>query len=187
MTKNSAGADFSMEVDNFEEALMVRSVDTKSISPQLVAPEVDMRLNGRVLFTGPSADLNALPQGTAPTISTDTEFSDFDISMRDDGSGGREITLNGQVKPQCMDGWLTVATNTALVIPMMVPLGSDTALAVSLDCPTAGDLTITAGDNTIDIEFTDTYAVSVSFNGGDPVEYQNCYFFDGVCSQEIIQ
>ena len=86
-----------------------------------------------------------------------------------------------------MDGWLTVTTNTALTIPSSVPVSTGIAAVLSPGCPTAGDLTISAGDNTIDVEFTDTSAVSVSFNGGEPVEYQDCYFFDDMCSQETVQ
>lgn len=87
-------------------------------------------------------------------------------------SGGINRSVSGRIKPICIDGWVTVTTTTPIFIPKLA------------DCPTNGEITITAGGKSIRVKAASNYEVSILLNDNPVNIYDNCNDVMGHCEEQ---
>jgi hypothetical protein len=118
-----------------------------------------MTLNGMASFT---------EQGSGQTFGG--QFTNFVIT--NDTTGGNDvITFAGSVNSACLGTQVTYSTPTALVFPLTMP------------CPTAGALLVTASGMTDRVTYTPAGGVLIDLgnNGGTPDQmFATCLDLD-VC------
>lgn len=85
------------------------------------------------------------------------------------GVTGETLSISGRLKPSCLGGWVTIATNT----PIFVPAGAD--------CPTAGEIVITSGGNSVKMIIASDSKITVYYNDAVVQTYNNCEDVDGLC------
>lgn len=85
------------------------------------------------------------------------------------GVTGETFYISGRLKPSCLGGWVTIATNT----PIFVPAGAD--------CPTAGEIVITSGGNSVKVVIASDSKITIYFNGTLVQTYNDCEEVDGLC------
>jgi len=95
----------------------------------------------------------------------DFECKNYKINIIDEST----VSLSGEIKPKCLGGWVTVKTNT--------PILQD------VDCPTAGEIIITSGANSVKVVIAADSKISVYYNNtpvtGSP--YPSCQDIIGLC------
>ena len=80
------------------------------------------------------------------------------------------MTMSGGINPPCINAWLTVTTNSPIVIHSYD------------DCPTAGDVSISSGGNTAGAVFQSNYQIDIYYNGALVDTLNSCDDFDGMCT-----
>ncbi len=85
------------------------------------------------------------------------------------GVTGETLSISGRLKPSCLGGWVTIATNT----PIFVPAGAD--------CPTAGEIVVASGENSVKVVITSDSKITIYFNGTLVQTYNDCEDVDGLC------
>jgi hypothetical protein len=107
--------------------------------------------------------------GTADGHSINEEYENITIVVSST-TGGETITISGRMKPSCLDGWITIGTNTAIFVP------------TDADCPTAGEVVITSAGNTVKVVIESDSTINVYFNDVLETTYSSCSELEGVCS-----
>jgi hypothetical protein len=84
-------------------------------------------------------------------------------------SNGEKMTISGRIKPSCIDGWVTISTNTPVFI------------AEDADCPTAGEVVATSGGNRVKMVIASDSTIRIYFNNTLVQTYNDCEGVDGLC------
>jgi len=82
---------------------------------------------------------------------------------------GEVLTMSGNIKPSCIGGWVTVTTNTPILIP-----GDDV-------CPTAGEIVITSNADNVRVVISSDYKITIYFNDVVVQTFNDCEEVDGLC------
>jgi hypothetical protein len=96
------------------------------------------------------------------------EYDDFIIVFSSDAQG-MTITINGSINAGCLGDWTTITT----VTPVFIPDGAQ--------CPTAGEIHVTAGGDTVKMVINANGTVDVFFNDTLVQSYADCEVVDGLC------
>ncbi|MBM4145057.1 MAG: hypothetical protein FJ240_02105 [Nitrospira sp.] len=95
------------------------------------------------------------------------ECKNFKIEFIDEET----VSLSGEIKPTCLGGWVTVNTHK----PIFTETGAD--------CPTAGEVILTSGANSVKIVIAADSKIYIYYNntlvGGKP--YDSCNDIAGLC------
>jgi hypothetical protein len=85
-------------------------------------------------------------------------------------TGGQNLSLSGRIKPSCLGGWMVVTTNT----PTFIPTGAD--------CPTAGEVVVTAGGNSVKVVYASDFKVIIYYNDTLAQTYNICEEVADLCT-----
>ena len=107
--------------------------------------------------------------GTADGQTIDASFHQLAIQFTDLGSS-ESISINGMINNDCIGGWATVSTATAIIVP-----------TVGDDCPTAGDISVTSGDDTIRAVVDAGDLIDIYFNDVPAFVDLTCANIEGTC------
>lgn len=88
---------------------------------------------------------------TLASVSKSYQYDNFKITMTS-SSSGTTLSISGRIKDDCLNGWVTVSTNTAIFIP--------TGSAY----PTSGAVLVTSGSDTVKVVFNSNSSISVYYN-----------------------
>jgi hypothetical protein len=120
--------------------------------------------------TGGTMDITGKITGTAEGTPVDAEFDGLVLAM-EVVSGGEELSITGRVRSSCIGGWLAFSTPT----PVFVATGED--------CPSAGEVAVNSGDNTVSIVVgPGTAEIKIYYNGAEVASYPDCEGVEGICS-----
>jgi hypothetical protein len=120
-------------------------------------------------ITGGTFSLNGSISGSVDGDPINQEYDNFQIIASSDGTG-ETLSMSGSLRALCLGGWVTIATD----IPMFIPIGAD--------CPTAGEVTVTSGENTVWAVVASNSTITVYFNGDLVQIYTDCEEVDGLCT-----
>jgi hypothetical protein len=83
--------------------------------------------------------------------------------------GGGTVSISGRIKASCLGGWVTITTNNPIFIP------------TNADCPTAGEVVITSGGNSVKVVIASDSKITIYYNNTLVQTYNNCEDVDGLC------
>lgn len=120
-------------------------------------------------LTAMTIEMTGSISGTAEGEPVNFEASKLTLAASENSSG-QTLSLSGSMKPVCINQTITITTTT----PIFVPAGSN--------CPTAGELSISAGTSTVTAVISSDKKINIYFNGEFVVTYTDCSSFDGLCT-----
>jgi|GEM_PF-4598570 len=108
--------------------------------------------------------------GLADGQTIDASFHQLAIQFQE-LTGGESISINGMINNNCIGGWATISTATDIFVPTGVN-----------DCPTAGDISVTSGDDTVRafVDQSDDL-IDIHFNGSPAFVDLTCANIEGTC------
>jgi hypothetical protein len=126
-----------------------------------------------LIFTGDDLTAATLTvtgtlSGIADNETINAEFSSFIITYSTSASGVT-ITVSGMMYASCLGGWVTISTTTAIFIP------------TSADCPTSGEVVITASGDTTRLVVQQDSQITVLFNDTVVDTYNDCEELESIC------
>jgi hypothetical protein len=104
-----------------------------------------------VEITGMDVLLNGTISGNDSSSSVSETYDDFSLGFSDTGTA-LSVTMDGFVQTSCLDGWVEVATPTALVFPY------------DFSCPLAGEVNL-HGDGDASIIINSDTSLDITVNG----------------------
>lgn len=119
-------------------------------------------------ITGASAAMTGNIRGTINSKGIDAAYNGFKMAYSFQGSN-LNIALSGKMTPKCINGEVTVTTNTGAVI------------AVGSRCPVSGELNITDGLANVRMNFNSQGGMAVLFNNETAGLYTSCSQTEGLC------
>lgn len=140
------------------------SITMTNVSVSITVPTI----SGEEI-TGGTFTLDGAMSGTVDGDTISQEYDDFEIVLSSD-SEGETLSISGSLKANCIGGWVTIATNTAIFVP------------TGADCPTEGEITITSGGNTVKVVAASNSTITVYFNDTLVQTYTDCEEVDGLCT-----
>jgi hypothetical protein len=82
---------------------------------------------------------------------------------------GVTVSLSGRIRASCLGGWVTIATNQPVFTP------------ANAHCPTAGQILVSSGGNSVSVAIGADSRITISFNGNPVQTYNNCNEVKGFC------
>ena len=128
----------------------------------------DFTYNGNVL-TGGSITMGGVVSGAISGEAINVECNSFGLQFTA-GPTGVAVSVSGGIKATCVGGWVTMATNTPVFLPANTP------------CPTRGNISVTAGGNTVVVNIAADSTITISFNGNLVNTFKNCTAVKGLCT-----
>jgi hypothetical protein len=135
--------------------------------------------NFTMVFTGMQWNGNELTGGTVTisgaisgTLDNSTaSFASNDLTLTFDmTSNAVNVSISGRVKASCLSDWVTITTYSPIVFPF------------TSSCPTAGEIVVTDGANSVKIEIAASSTITVYFNNDLIETYTNCFEIEGLCT-----
>jgi len=126
-----------------------------------------LRLSGDA-FTGATITIGGAISGTVGGDSINVEYDSFRITFSSDGAG-ETVSISGRVRALCLGGWITIATAS----PLFTQAGAI--------CPTAGEVVVTAGGNSVRMVIASDFRINIYYNNTLVQSYTNCENVEGLC------
>ncbi len=146
----------------------VNTTNTDNVTlNDLVLVLQDFTYDGNVL-TGGSITLGGVATGTIDGEVVDIECDSFGLVFSADPSG-TAVSVSGRIKAACLGGWVTMVTNQSVFLP------------ANAHCPTAGDIAVSAGADTVTVHVAADARITISFNGNAVKTYNTCSEVKGLC------
>lgn len=158
---------FTISVENFSYA--DAATGDSFTMPRFSIVAKDFVLDNDGELSSGTMTLDGTASGTVSGNPVDSELDDFKIVLSS-GFSGETMSLSGRIRASCLDGWITIATET----PVFSPNGAD--------CPTKGKVVITANGNEIEVTVQPDAGIAVSFNGDLVQTYDDCNDVEGLCT-----
>lgn len=127
----------------------------------------DFSFSGNEL-TGATIIMTGAVSGTVNGEPINVECDSYKTVFSSSGSGVT-VSISGRIKASCLGGWVAVITNT----PVFVPTGAD--------CPTAGEIVVTSGGNSVKLVIASNSEITIYYNNTLVQTYNNCEDVDGLC------
>ena len=127
----------------------------------------DFTYNGNSL-TGGLITLGGLATGTIDGEAINIECDSFGLSFSTN-TAGVTVSVSGRIKASCLGGWVTIATNQPVFTP------------ANAHCPTAGQVLVSSGGNSVSVAIGADSGIILSFNGNPVQTYNNCNEVKGFC------
>jgi hypothetical protein len=123
-----------------------------------------------ITSSGGTATFNGAVRGNVDMESIDGGFQNFRIVYSEVVGANFSYDLSGRMRASCLGGWITVDTPTPV-----------SGLSAE-DCPTAGEINITSGGDTVHAVIGEDFTIDVFFNDVLAHTYTNCNELTGLCS-----
>lgn len=104
-------------------------------------------------------DISGIVDGNPASFACDNLTLTFNSGLI-----GVTVSISGKLKASCLSDWVTITTDTPIFFPSFV----------HTYCPTAGQINITSGGNTVRAVVASDSAISVYFNNSLVKTYKNC-------------
>jgi hypothetical protein len=167
----SMDMDFSGPLDNFTDVVL-----TFDLSYEDPYEDVDITMNNfSMAMSGDfeAESINYMVDGTVTgyfnSESIDIGYDEFFVALST-VEGDVYMTMSGGINPPCLNTWLTVTTDSPIVIHALD------------DCPTAGDVSISSGGNTARAVFLSDFQIEIYYNGALVDTLNSCEDLDGMCT-----
>ena len=124
-------------------------------------------------LTGGAIKLNGDVSGVINGESASLNCDNFTLSFTS-GLLGVTVSVSGKLKASCLSDWVDITTQT----PLFFPSFADTI------CPTAGQIIIVSGADTVKIIISPDSAISVYFNNALEKIYNDCNDIELKCGTD---
>jgi hypothetical protein len=167
----SMDIDFVGPLDDFTEVEMYLDLSYEDPSE-----DIDITMNDFSMAISGDFDAEIISYMVDGTVtgyfygdSIDIGYDEFfiDLSMVEDDV---YMTMSGGINPPCLNAWLTVTTNSPIVIRSYD------------DCPSAGDASVSSGGNTARAVFQSNFQIDIYYNGVLVDTLNSCEDLDGMCT-----
>jgi hypothetical protein len=129
----------------------------------------DFTYDGNIL-TGGSVTLGGSVTGAAGGETINVECDSFRLVFASDPTGGMTVSVSGRINASCLGGWVRMVTN----MPVYIPANGG--------CPTAGDISASAGGDAVRVVIAEDSAITIFFNN-DPIQtFNSCNDVKGLCT-----
>ena len=118
--------------------------------------------------TGGSVTTGGVITGVLASEPVNVECDNFSLAFSS-APTDVAVSISGRIKASCLGGWVTMSTNSPVLLPL------------SGGCPIGGQIVVSAGGNTVTVVIATDTSMIIYFNNAIVQTPKSCNDLKGLC------